>query len=126
NVPPEIGLAVQAVHECIAPKDALAIVETVIDLELEAILRLRNGSLHDEVILLREGQSRAVRRRIISLRFERHWIQPIGRDDIAGERIAYEPSSLRRVCAGRAGVIDHFHLARSDQALRKIAAPLEF
>src|SRR5436309_11925291 len=65
DVPPEIGLAVQAVHECVAAEQALPVVEIVVDLELDAILRLRNSSLGDEIVLLGKWQPRTVRLRII-------------------------------------------------------------
>src|SRR5436309_10793537 len=38
NVAPEIGLAIQTVHKRVAPEDALPLVETVVQLELDAIL----------------------------------------------------------------------------------------
>ena len=72
----------------IAAEDPLAIVERVIDLELRAVLRLHDRGLHYEVVLVREGQARAVGLRIILLRVERDRIHASLRNAVAREGVA--------------------------------------
>ena len=125
HIAPEIGLAVDAVHEGVAAEQALTVIEVVVDLELNPVLRLGVGPLLHPVVLIRERQARDLRRRIVGHRFERNGADQIAGNDVAGEWIAQKLPGTRRVGPRRKRVEDGAHLAVGGVRLREIAASFQ-